>query len=79
MTVLPLFFDAVYKKFLNKMYTPPTVPPVTVLKMQFYFSVPYYNYENEQLIQILANELSILYPQISFLAVNKNYYNRQIL
>ena len=70
----PVFiFDTVCKKFLDKIYAPSTVPPVTVPKMQFYFSAPYYNNVSEQLIQNLTNRLSVLYPQISFLAVNKNY------
>ena len=66
-------FDAVCKKFLNKIYTPPTVPRATVPKMQFYFSVPCYNYRSKQLIQSPTNILSNLYPQIFLLDVNKNY------
>ena len=54
-------FDAVRKKFMEKMYPPPTVPLATVPKMQFNFSVPCYNYQNEPLIQNLANRLSIYY------------------
>ena len=70
---LVFIFDTVCKKFLGKLYAPPTVPPVTVPKMQFYFSAPYYNNVSEQLIQKLTNRLSVFYPQISFLAVSKNY------
>ena len=71
-------FDSVCNKFLYKIYALPNVSLVTVPKMQFYFSASYCNNGSEKLIQNLTNRLSVFYPQISFLAVNKNYDNRKI-
>ena len=65
-------FNTVCKKFLDKFYAPPTIPPVTVSKIQLSFSVPYYSTESEQLIQNLTNRPSVFYLQMSFLVVNKN-------
>ena len=74
-TGYPAFiFDAICQKFLDNIYTTPTVPPVILPNMQFYFSVVYYNYASEHLIPNLTNRLSIFYRQISLLAVNKNYF-----
>ena len=58
-------FERLTSQFLNKVNSPkPTV--LTVPKLPFFFSAPYYNDQSSSQIQSLVSSLSTFYPQVQF-------------